>query len=95
MKIFEVNYKNLLVKVFFSYFNILRINGLEYKRRRAVEEFLLRIKEIKIPYFVLLFGSTPKGGYRKKSDIDLVIVYDTYGRETGNKMNGLVKDVFA
>lgn len=95
LKIFEINYKNPLVKVFFSYFDILRLNDLEYKRKRAIEEFILRIKEIKIPYFILLFGSTAKGNYMKDSDIDLILVYDLYVKEIKIKIDNLIKNIFA
>src|SRR3989344_5777373 len=60
LKIFEINTKNSLTKILFSYFDMLKLNNLEYKRKRAIEQFLERIKEIKLPYFILLFGSTSK-----------------------------------
>ena len=95
LKIFEVNAQNPLVIIFFSYFDILRLNDLEYKRKRAIEEFLRRLKEIKIPYFILVFGSTSKGDYTKYSDIDLITVYDIYNKNINAKISSLVGEILA
>lgn len=95
LKIFEINHDNSLVKIFFSYFDILRLNNLEYRRKRAIEEFLVRIKDIKIPYFILLFGSTSKENYTKYSDIDLIVVYDNYDKNLKDKIDSLVKNTLA
>lgn len=95
LKIFEINHDNSLVKIFFSYFDILRLNNLEYRRKMAIEEFLARIKDIKIPYFILLFGSTSKENYTKYSDIDLIVVYDDYDKNLKDKIDSLVKNILA
>jgi|SRR3989344_837919 len=94
LKIFEINTKNPLTRILFAYFDILRLNDLEYKRRRVIEEFLSRIKEIKLPYFILLFGSTSKKTYRNTSDIDLIIIYDNYDN-IKNKIEIIRKDLYA
>ena len=94
LKIFDINTKNHLTNIFFSYFDILRLNELEYKRRKAIEEFLDRIKEIKLPYFIILFGSTSKENYTKTSDIDIIIVYDNYN-SLNHKIDKIAKDLYA
>ena len=105
LKIYEVNLQSTLVKVFFSYFDIVKLEALEYKRGKAVKMFADLVKAVKIPYFVLLFGSTAKRNYTSKSDIDIIVVYDTVEKnvtqivektqkqilaETGLKMNSII-----
>lgn len=95
LKIFEINTKNPLTKALFSYFDLLRLENLEYERKKAISEFLLRIKEIKLPYFMVLFGSTAKEDYTKKSDIDMIVVYDVYDQHIRNGIESLVRDISA
>lgn len=94
-KVYMLNPGNLLVKPLFTYFDISRIQNLESKRKRAIKGFLSGAKEIKLPYFILLFGSTAKENYTRTSDIDLVIVYDTYDKRTTAGMNDLARDISA
>ena len=56
LKIYEVALRNKFVKVFFSYFDLERLELLEYKREKAVNMFVESLKNIKSPYFILLFG---------------------------------------
>lgn len=95
LKIFEMNTRSSLSGVLFSYFDILRLENLEYKRKRAIKEFLLKIKGIKLPYFILLFGSTAKENYTKTSDIDMIVVYDSYDKKIKARIDGLIKDISA
>lgn len=95
LKIFEMNTRSSLSGVLFSYFDILRLENLEYKRKRAIKEFLLKIKGIKLPYFILLFGSTAKENYTKTSDIDMIVVYDSYDKKIKARTDGLIKDISA
>src|SRR3989344_5552054 len=94
LKIFEINVENPLTKILFSYFDVLRLNNLEYQRRKTIYEFLSRIKEVKLPYFILVFGSTSKGNYTARSDIDLIAVYDNYDN-LKSKIDIIVKDLHA
>lgn len=73
-KIFELNYENKIIKIFFAYFDNLRLERLEYKRKTAITEFIKKTKEILPTYFILLFGSSAKNNYSKQSDIDLIII---------------------
>ena len=93
LKIYEVNVESALVKVFFSYFDVERVEMLEYKRGKAVKMFVEEVKAIKIPYFVLLFGSTAKGNYTAKSDIDIIVVYESVGK--AEKIEGIKKNILA
>lgn len=104
LKIYEINTKSGLVKIFFSYFDFERLETLEYKRSKAVKLFVSLLKDVKMPYFVLLFGSTAKGTFTAKSDIDLIAVFENAGAisekaenikrnvlaETGLKVNAIV-----
>lgn len=95
LKIYEVNLKHALVKVFFSYFDLGRLETLEYKRGNAVKMFAEEVKNIKIPYFVLLFGSTSKGIYTAKSDIDIIVIYDVVDKRTAGKIEEIKKNILA
>jgi len=95
LKIYELNLQNPSTQIFFSHFDLQKLEELEYTRKKAIKEFIDRIKSIKIPYFIFLFGSTAKGNYTKKSDIDLIIVYDTFDKKIDNKINELSKKIFA
>ncbi len=95
LKIYEVHLKNALVKVFFSYFDLERLEALEYKRGKAVKMFVGEVKITKIPYFVLLFGSTAKGDYTAKSDVDIIVVYDSANKSIVEKINEIKKNIWA
>ena len=93
LKIYEVNVESALVKVFFSYFDVERVEMLEYKRGKAVKMFVEEVKAIKIPYFVLLFGSTAKENYTPKSDVDIIVVYENISKT--EKIEGIKKNILA
>ena len=95
LKIYEVNLQSDFVKIFFSYFDIERLHGLEYKRGKAVKTFTQLAKEIKYPYFMILFGSTAKDIYGSKSDIDMIIVYDVLDKGISDKIEESRKKVLA
>lgn len=95
LKIYEVNVESALVKVFFSYFDLERLELLEYKRGKAITVFVEGMKDVKMPYFVLLFGSTAKGNYTAKSDVDIIVVYDAANKSIAEKINEIKKNIFA
>ncbi len=95
LKIYEVNLESSLVKVFFSYFDLERLELLEYKRKKAIKMFVEEVKNLKLPYFVFLFGSTAKGNYTAKSDIDMIIVYDSLEKIITSKVENIKKQIFA
>lgn len=95
LKIYEINAENALVKVFYSYFDLVKLDSLEYKRGKAVNMFVATVKEIKIPYFVLLFGSTAKDNYTVKSDIDVIVIYDNIEKNTKDKVESIKKHITA
>ncbi len=95
LKIYEVNLKSALVKVFFSYFDLERLELLEYKRGKAVKMFAELVKNIKFPYFILLFGSSAKGNYTAKSDVDIIVVYSTTNKSVAEKINEIKKNILA
>lgn len=93
LKIYELNTKSELVKIFFSYFDLERLESLEYKRSKAVKLFVSLLKGAKMPCFVLLFGSTTKGTFTAKSDIDLIAVYEDAA--ILDKIENIKRDIFA
>ena len=95
LKIYEVRLESALVKVFFSYFDLEKLELLEYKRGKAVKMFVEEVKNLKIPYFVLLFGSTAKGNYTAKSDIDIIVVFDVFGKDLNVKIDVIKKNILA
>lgn len=95
LKIYEVNLQNALVKVFFSYFDLEKLELLEYKRGKTVKMFVELFKDIKFPYFILLFGSTAKGNYTAQSDVDIIVVYDTTNKSVAEKINEIKKNILA
>lgn len=95
LKIYEVNLESALVKVFYSYFDLIKLDSLEYKRGKAVKTFVEILKNTKIPYFILLFGSTAKGNYISKSDIDIIVVYDVIDKHTAGKIEDIKRNILA
>lgn len=95
LKIYELNTKSGLVKIFFSYFDLERLESLEYKRSKAVKLFISLLKDAKMPYFVLLFGSTAKGTFTAKSDIDIIAVYENVNRAIADKIENIKKNALA
>ena len=95
LKIYEVRLESALVKVFFSYFDLDKLELLEYKRGKAVKMFVEEVKNFKIPYFVLLFGSTVKENYTAKSDIDVIIIFDVLEKDLNKKIDEIKKNILA
>ena len=95
LKIYEVILESALVKVFFSYFDLERLEALEYKRGKVVKMFVEEVKKNRIPYFVLLFGSTAKENYTAKSDIDIIVVFDIFEKDLNVKIDVIKKNVLA
>ncbi len=95
LKIYEVRLESALVKVFFSYFDLERLELLEYKRGKAVKIFVEEVKNLKLPYFALLFGSSAKGNYTAKSDIDIIIIFDVFGKDLNVKIDVIKKNILA
>ena len=71
---YKINPKNPQIYAIFSYFDYNKFNELPSERKRAISEFLdkLRLK----PLIALIFGSTAKRTFRKNSDIDLLLIYN-------------------
>jgi len=71
---YRINPKNPQIYSIFSYFDYKRFNSLPSEKKRAINEFLNRIK-IK-PLIVLIFGSTAKETFEKNSDIDVLLIFN-------------------
>jgi len=71
---YRINPKNIQIYSIFSYFDYKGFNELPSERKRAISEFLDKLK-VK-PLIALIFGSTAKGTFRKESDIDILLIYN-------------------
>ena len=71
---YKINSKNPQIYSIFSYFDYKKLNELPVTRKRAITEFLEKIKIKSL--IILIFGSTAKGTFGKESDIDLLLVYN-------------------
>lgn len=95
LKIYEINRESAYIKVFYSYFDLVRLDSLEYKREKAVKMFVDLLKKDKFPFFVLLFGSTAKCNYTPKSDIDVIVVFDNIDKNVSKNINEIKKRIRA
>tara|TARA_Y100000310_G_scaffold342077_1_gene443639 strand:- start:1286 stop:1903 length:618 start_codon:yes stop_codon:yes gene_type:complete len=95
LKIYEINRKSEYLKIFFSYFDLVRLDALEYKRGKAIRTFVDLLKKDKFPFFVLLFGSTAKGNYTQKSDVDMIIVFDNLNKKTSQNVDEIKRKIRA
>jgi len=71
---YRINPKNPQIYSIFSYFDYKKFNELPSERRRAINEFIQKVK-IK-PLITLIFGSTAKKTFRKESDIDILLIFN-------------------
>ena len=78
---YKVNLNNPQIYSIFSFFDYKKLNNLPFERKKSITEFLNKIR-IK-PLICLIFGSTAKGTFDKKSDIDILLVYNK--KESQNK----------
>ena len=79
---YKINPKNPQIYSVFSYFDYKKLNELPVTRKRAITEFLEKIKIKSL--IILIFGSTAKGTFGKESDIDLLLVYNKKESEDTN-----------
>lgn len=71
---YKVNSKNPQLYSIFSYFDYKKFNELPSVRKRAINDFLDKLK-VK-PQIALVFGSTAKGTFGKESDIDILLIFN-------------------
>lgn len=71
---YKINPKNPQVYSLFSYFDYKRFNELPSERKRAINDFMEKIK-VK-PLIAIVFGSTAKSTFGKDSDIDILLTYN-------------------
>ncbi len=71
---YKINPKNPQIYSIFSYFDYKKLNELPSERKRAINEFLDKIKTK--PLIAVIFGSTAKGTFRKESDIDILLIFN-------------------
>ncbi|PIS06096.1 MAG: hypothetical protein COT80_02570 [Candidatus Buchananbacteria bacterium CG10_big_fil_rev_8_21_14_0_10_33_19] len=86
---YRINSKNPEIYSIFSFFDYERFNGISNERKRAITEFIEKIKFK--PLVIVIFGSTAKGTFGKNSDIDILLIYNK--KEFNN--NKLKEDIEA
>lgn len=69
---YSINYENNVSLSILDLINKIKFQKLGFEKRKAVEEYIMLLK----PNLAILFGSTAKETSTKKSDIDLIFVYD-------------------
>src|SRR3989344_5573122 len=79
---FKPNSKNPQIYSIFSYFDYKKLNSLPPARKRAITEFIDKLEVL--PLISLIFGSTAKSTFEKKSDIDILLIYNK--KETESKL---------
>lgn len=78
---YRINSKNPQIYSILSYFDYKKFNELPFERKRAINEFLGKLKTK--PLIALIFGSTAKGTFGKESDIDILLIFNK--KETADK----------
>lgn len=78
---YKINSKNPIIYSIFSYFDYKRLNELPAERKRAINEFLDKLKSK--PLIAVIFGSTAKGTFGKESDIDILLIFNK--KEVNNR----------
>jgi predicted nucleotidyltransferase len=71
---YKINPKSISLYAIFSYFDYRKIEKLPFERKKAIEEFLIKLNIQ--PLIAVIFGSTAKGTFSKESDIDILLVYN-------------------
>ena len=71
---YKINSKNSQIYSVFSYFDYKKFNELPSERKRAINEFIEKLKMK--PLIALIFGSTAKGTFGKESDIDILLIFN-------------------
>lgn len=93
LKIYEAIEGNVELSLFYSYIDLLRLNNLEHKRSKALGKLTKILKGLDMPYFILLFGSTAKGNYTRKSDIDVISVHNNQDSIKRSGLPSLLKNI--
>lgn len=95
LKIYELRLDNPIVRVFYSYFDLLRLNSIEFGRKMSIIDFVSGFKKIRFPLFIFVFGSTATGNYRKDSDVDIIVVCNSVEDGDVRKVLDLCDDIRA
>ena len=69
---YNINYENNLSLILLQLINTIKFQNLPFERRKAVQELIQKTK----PVLAVLFGSTAKAGFKKQSDIDILLIYN-------------------
>ena len=70
---YNINYDNFFSLILLQIINIAKFQNLPFERRKPIEELINKMK----PLMIILFGSTAKENYKKESDIDLLLIFNT------------------
>lgn len=70
---YKINYDNIFSLNLIQLINTNRFQNLPFERKMAVTELIAKTS----PLISVLFGSTAKGNFKKDSDIDILLVYNS------------------
>lgn len=82
---YSINYENQFTLILLQLININKFQNLPFERRKAIIELIKNTK----PIMSVLFGSTAKGSFKKDSDIDLLLAYNSKTKDIDND----IKDI--
>jgi predicted nucleotidyltransferase len=69
---YSINYENNISLSLLDLVNKIKFQKIPFEKRKAIEEYIMLLK----PNIAILFGSIAKETSTKKSDVDLLFVYD-------------------
>jgi len=82
---YKFDSENRINRKILEMFDSEKFESLPFERKETINLFLSSL--YKKPLFVILFGSTAKGNFIKKSDIDLFLCFNSY---TGSDIKNLM-----
>ncbi len=80
---YSINYENNFSISMLNIINQIKFQRLDFEKRKAIEEYLILLK----PGMAVLFGSTAKENYTKRSDIDILFVYNNLPKVTYDEVS--------
>lgn len=77
---YSLNYENQFTLALLQLININQLYNLPFERRKAIIDLVNSTK----PLIAVLFGSTAKNNFKKNSDIDILLIYNSKIRNIDN-----------
>ena len=86
---YSLNYDSNVAIALLNLINMSEFSSLPFERRKAIEESVFAAK----PALSIIFGSSAKGNFREKSDIDIIFVYNNLEKEYLKKIEKDIKKI--